>query len=245
MKGRGRMSRFRRALAGITVVGMLVGLALVGTALAQDTSTSPSATSAPKQFIYGDTSKPSSLNPMVGFLGTDYTLWAMTYDIPINFTTTDFSPDLKHSIVTAVDTSADATTFTYTMRSGMKWSDGQPFTANDVAWTLNYYKTHAISNYAADLKLVKNVVATDDTHFVIHSTQPTSVYSGTSVFLYDYILPEHIWSKLDEPTKYQNVPAVGSGPFVISSYKQGQAVTLKRNPYYWGLDAGLTPTSTR
>ena len=32
-------------------------------------------------------------------------------------------------------------TFTYTMRDGMKWSDGQPFTANDVAWTLNYYKS--------------------------------------------------------------------------------------------------------
>jgi peptide/nickel transport system substrate-binding protein len=236
------MSRFRRVVAGATVVGMLIGVALVGTALAQDTSDAPSTTSAPKQFLYGDTSVPSSLNPLVGYLGTDYTLWAMTYDIPINFTTTDFAPDLEHSIVTGVETSADSTKFTYTMRDGMKWSDGEPFTANDVAWTLNYYKSHSISNYAADLKLVEHVDAPDDTHFVITATQPTSVYSGDSVFLYDYILPEHIWSKLDEPKKFQNVPAVGSGPFIISSYKQGQAVTLERNPYYWGLEAGLTPT---
>jgi peptide/nickel transport system substrate-binding protein len=236
------MSRFRRTLAGVTVVGMLVGVALAGTALAQDASDSPSTTSEPKQFLFGDTSVPSSLNPLVGFLGTDYTLWAMTYDIPINFTTTDFSPDLEHSIVTGVETSPDNMEFTYTMRDGMKWSDGEPFTANDVAWTLNYYKSHAISNYAADTKLIERVDVTDDTHFVIHSTQPTSVYSGDSVFLYDYILPKHIWDALDEKKKYQNVPAVGSGPFIITSYKQGQAVTLKRNPYYWGLEAGLTPT---
>jgi len=238
------MSRFRRVLAGITAVGMMVGLTLAGTALAQDATDAPSssASSGPKQFLFGDTSEPSSLNPMVGYLGTDYTLWAMTYDIPINFKTTDFGPDLEHSIVTGVETSADSTAFTYTMRDGMKWSDGEPFTANDVAWTLNYYKTHAVSNYAADLKLVKRVDVTDDTHFVIHSTQPTSVYGGASVFLYDYILPEHIWADLPEKKKFQNVPAVGSGPYIITKYEKGQAVTLERNPYYWGLDAGLTPT---
>ena len=242
MTGRSRTSRVRRTLAGITVLGMLVGVALAGTALAQDTSSSSSASAAPKQFLYGDTSVPSSLNPLVGYLGTDYTLWAMTYDLPIQFKTTDFSPDMEHSIVTGVEPSDDAMTFTYTMRDGMKWSDGEPFTANDVAWTLNYYKSHSISNYAADTKLIEHVDVTDDTHFVIHSTQPTSVYSGKTVFLYDYILPEHIWSKLDEPKKFQNVPAVGSGPYIITKYDQGQSVTLERNPYYWGLDAGLTPT---
>jgi ABC-type transport system substrate-binding protein len=235
------MKRLRRSVAGIAAVALLAGLSLAGTALAQTSGSSSPASGNGSTFIYGDTSEPSSINPMVGYLGTDYVLWAMSYDIPINFSPKDFSPDLDHSIVTAVDTSADSMTFTYTMRDGMKWSDGQPFTANDVAWTLNYYKQHNISNYASDLALVKDVTATDDTHFEIHSTQPTSIYGGSTVFLYDYILPEHIWSKLSEPKKFANVPAVGSGPYVITAYKQGQAVTLKRNPYYWGLDAGLTP----
>ncbi len=242
----GRTHRLRRSVAGLTVIGVLAGVALTGTAFAQDTSVSPSASastsSGPSQFIYGDTSEPSSLNPMVGYLGTDYVIWAMSYDIPINFNTPDLGPDLEHSIVTGVETSNDGMQFTYTMRDGMKWSDGMPFTANDVAWTLNYYKAHKISNYYADTSLIKHVDVVDDTHFVINSIQPTSVYSGATVFMYEYILPEHIWSKLDEPKKFQNVPAVGSGPYVITSYKQGQAVTLKRNPYYWGLDAGLTPT---
>ena len=135
--------------------------------------------------------------------------------------------------------------FTYHMRPGMKWSDGQPFTANDVAWTYTYYIKNQVSNYASDLSLVKTVTATDDTTFVITSTQPTSFYSGDSVFLYDYILPEHIWSKYENDysgaKKVSNVPNVGSGPYVISDYKQGQSVTLVKNPYYWGTSVGLTP----
>ncbi len=58
-------------------------------------------------FTYGDTSEPSGLNPMVGYLGTDYTFWAMNYDLLVNFSTKDFSPDFAHSITTSVDTSSD------------------------------------------------------------------------------------------------------------------------------------------
>ena len=128
---------------------------MAGTALAQSASDSSSVVRDRRhrgKFLYGDTSVPSSLNPLVGYLGTDYTLWAMTYDIPIKFKTKDFGPDMEHSIVIAVETSDGRMTFTYTMRDGMKWSDGEPFTANDVAWTLNYYKPHSISNYAADIR---------------------------------------------------------------------------------------------
>ena len=242
------MSRMRRIVASAAMVGVIAGMAMTGSAFAQSASDSGSASSTAatgSKFIFGDTSEPSSLNPMVGYLATDYTLWAMTYDIPINFSAKDFSPDLEHSTVLSVDASADNMTFTYTIRDGMKWSDGQPFTANDFAWTLNFYKQRNISNYSADVRLIDNVTVTDDTHFVIHATQPTSVYSGKTVFMYDYILPEHIWSKLDEPKKFQNVPAVGSGPYYIASYQNGQAVTLKRNPYYWGLSDGLTPTLRR
>jgi peptide/nickel transport system substrate-binding protein len=127
------------------------------------------------------------------------------------------------------------------MRSGLKWSDGQPFTANDVAWTLNFYKERGISNYSADVKPIKSVEATDDTTFVIHTEQPTSVFNGQSVWMYDFILPEHIWSKLDEPKKSENVPTVGSGPWVVTQQKPGDFVRLERNPNYWGTQIGLEP----
>ena len=235
----GRIKR-RAAFAAVVTLSMLVSGLFAANAFAQ--SSTPKAETV---FTYADTSEPSSLNPMVGYLGTDYIIWAMSYNLPIEFSTKDYSPDYAHSIVTSVDTSSDSMTFTYHMRSGLTWSDGQPFTANDVAWTYNYYIDNNVSNYAADVKLIDSVTATDDTTFVIKSKQPTSFYSGDSVFLYDYILPEHIWSKYQNDYKGarqdNNVPNVGSGPYVISDYKQGQSVTMVRNPNYWGTSVGLTP----
>ena len=98
MKGRMRGVRVGGSLI-VAAMAMLVGT-LGGTAVAQ--SSSPSGGGGLTTFTYADTQEPSSLNPMVGYLGTDYTIWAVNYDIPINFSTTDFSPDYQHSIVTSV-----------------------------------------------------------------------------------------------------------------------------------------------
>ena len=196
-------------------------------------------------FTYADVSEPSSLNPLVGYLGTDYVMWSLAYDIPINFATKDFSPDFEHSIVTGVDTSDDGMTFTYHFRSGVKWSDGEPFTASDAAWTLNFYKKNNVPNYSSDLALMDTATATDDTTLVLTSTAPTSFYSGASVFMYEFILAEHVWGKYEDDYKaakqQTGFPSVGTGPFIITDYVKNQYVQLDRNPYYWGLDAGLTP----
>ena len=192
------MTNVRRGLVALLAAGMIVAIA--GGALAQTVTPAATPAAAPTVFTFADTQEPSSLNPLVGYEGTDYTFWALNYNLPIEFSAKDFSPDLDHSIVTSVDSSTDGMTFTYHMRSGMEWSDGQPFTANDVAWTLNFYKKYEIANYISDLALMDNAKATDDTTFVMTTSRPTSVYSGATVFMYDYILPEHIWGK------YKNTP---------------------------------------
>ena len=232
--------RTRWSIISFFMVGAILASSLyAGLALAQDTSTSAAKKST---FIYGTTGNNSSMNPLVGFLGIDYTIWSLEYNLPIEFATKDFGPDFAHSIVTKVDTSADNMTFTYHMRPGLKWSDGEPFTAADAVWTLNFYKQNHISNYALDLTMFKDATLVDDTTFEVHSLQPTVVYSGESTFMYEYILPEHIWSKLEEPKKFENVPAVGSGPWVVTDYKPGDQVTMKRNPYFWGTEVGLNPS---
>jgi peptide/nickel transport system substrate-binding protein len=227
-------------VALVAAAGVVAGTATPAPAQSASSSATPTA------FTWADTQEPSSLNPLVGYEGTDYVFWAMNYNLPIEFSAADFSPDLEHSIVTSVDASSDGMTFTYHLRPGMKWSDGQPFTASDMAWTLNFYKKWRIANYTADLSLMDTATATDATTVVITSTQPTSFYSGKTVFMYDYILPEHIWGKYENDPKgakqLGNAPSVGSGPYIIKDYKRGQSVTLVKNPYYWGTTAGLTPT---
>jgi peptide/nickel transport system substrate-binding protein len=232
--------RGARTIAAAIALQLLITVTLAGTALAQS-----SAPGSKTTFIYGDTSEPSSLNPIVGYLGTDYTIWAMEYNLPIEFSVKDFGPDYAHSIVTKVDTASDNMTFTYHMRSGLKWSDGQPFTADDVAWTLNFYKSHHISAYIGDLTRFVSAEATNPTTFVIHTDVPTSVYNGQTTYMYEYILPEHIWGKWENDVsaarQFTDVPAVGSGPWIATEYKQGDRVTLERNPYYWGSQVGLNP----
>src|SRR6185437_9651561 len=117
--GLGTRGRGIRSWAIALAVGMAVSGTMVGTALAQS-----SGSGGKSVFIFGDTSEPSSLNPLKGYLGTDYTIWAMEYNLPIEFATKDFGPDYQHSIVTSVDSASDGMSFTYHMRDGLKWSNG-------------------------------------------------------------------------------------------------------------------------
>ena len=230
----------RNLLRAVALAWALSLAASAGAALAQGSS--PAAAST---FTWADTQEPSSLNPLVGYDSADYVIWSIEYNLPIEFGAADFSPDFAHSIVTGVDPSSDGMTYTYHVRPGMTWSDGQPLTAHDVAWTLNFYKKWRISNYISDLSLFDSATATDDTTVVIRTSQPTSFFSGATVFMYEYILPEHIWGKYENDPKgakqLSDVPAVGSGPYVVSDYQRGQSVTLVRNPHYWGDAVGLTP----
>ena len=96
-------------------------------------------------------------------------------------------------------------------------------------------KENNVSNYSTDLELVIKVTATDANTFELHTTQPTSFFSGDSVFMYEYILPQHIWSKYEDVLQGRHVndkawPAVGTGPFIITNYVKGQFVELDRNP---------------
>jgi peptide/nickel transport system substrate-binding protein len=239
-----RTRRTNRLMLTVLSATVVASALFMNDAFAQD---SPSASGTPDKvvFTYADTSEPSSLNPLVGYLGTDYVMWSLAYDIPINWATKDFSPDYEHSIVTSVDASEDGMTFTYHFRSGVKWSDGEPFSASDAAWTLNFYKDNNSSNYSSDLALMDTATAPDDTTMVMTSTKPTSFYSGATVFLYEFLLAEHQWGKFENDYKgakqEPGFPSVGTGPFIITKYVKNQYVQMDRNPYYWGLDAGLTP----
>jgi peptide/nickel transport system substrate-binding protein len=184
-------------------------------------------------FVYGDTSEPSSLNPFKGYLGTDFYFWGWTYHLPINFAVDDLSavPDL----VRDVQVSEDGTQFTYSLRDDVTWSDGEALTAEDVVWTLTTYKEKHAYLPQTYLQTVKSIEAPDDHTVVLTTSEPTSLYSGAVPYMYTYILPEHVWADhADEPKQYENVPNVGSGPFVIAEYERGQFVRMERNPHWNG-----------
>jgi len=129
--------------------------------------------------------------------------------------------------------SPDGKTLTLTIRQGVKWSDGQPLTASDVAFTFNLFKQYP----AFDDSPAPNPSPVPDSATAPNATTavltfPTAQYSNLFLIGSTYILPQHIWSSVGDPTKYANANPVGTGPYVMSSFST-QKVVLKANPSYW------------
>ncbi|GII79929.1 peptide ABC transporter substrate-binding protein [Sphaerisporangium rufum] len=121
----------------------------------------------------------------------------------------------------------DGTELSITLRSGVNWSDGRPFTAKDVVFTLNMIaKYKALNNTGYRGK----ATATDDTHVVIKFDEP-SFLDGPQILGRIWIVPEHKWKDFPDPTKEQLREAVGTGPYLVDDLKP-QAFTLKANPGY-------------
>ena len=76
-----------------------------------------------------------TLNPFAAYSAPTYFIYNDVYDLLINFDTATGEPDLEHSPAESFETSTDGKVWTYHLRPGVKWADGEPFTAEDVRWT--------------------------------------------------------------------------------------------------------------
>ncbi|HTT88041.1 MAG TPA: ABC transporter substrate-binding protein [Acidimicrobiales bacterium] len=118
-----------------------------------------------------------------------------------------------------------------TTRSGVDWSDGTPFSAGDVAFTFNYIKKFPALDAETVWKTpMTSVTATGPDTVVFSFSSP---YTAIFPLLAEQpIVPEHIWSKITDPTKFTNPNPVGTGPFLLKSYSAFQ-VSYVKNPHYW------------
>ena len=131
--------------------------------------------------------------------------------------------------------SPDGLTWTFKIRPGMKWQDGQPATAHDVAFTFNYIIKNNLSAFTGYLTFVKKVTALDDT-----TVQSSSCSKPKADILQMKvpILPEHIWSqghRARPPARPSRTGRViGSGPYQVVENKHNQYCRLVPNTDYWG-----------
>jgi len=188
-----------------------------------------SSATKPVVFNVGDTQGIDSMNPIVGVTVPAYEAWNIQYATLTDKSAKDFSttPGLAQSWTG----SEDGRTWTYKLRPNMKWSDGQPLTSADVAYTINRARKEEWLNYTS---VVANLKATapDPTTVVIHS----SVSDPKLPTVDSYIVPKHIFEKYDAKavTKYPALDGVGSGPFVLEQFEKGQFARFKANPNYYG-----------
>ena len=179
---------------------------------------------------------PDTLNPGMSYLSDAYTIFNLVYDTMYEL---KMDNTFTLSLAESVNTSPDGKIWTYKIRPNIKWHDGVPLTARDIAFTYNFYHTHPEFPYLPTYtEHFAQVAAPDDTTVVITLDEPIPNMEAQLVFL--YVLPEHIWSKHangKEPSEYQNTDMVGSGPFRLTEYKRNEFVRLAANPDYFGAKA--------
>ncbi|GAA0433917.1 ABC transporter substrate-binding protein [Leifsonia naganoensis] len=131
-------------------------------------------------------------------------------------------------LASKVEWNSDYTQLTVTPREGVKWSDGKPFTADDIVFTFNLIKSTPALDLAG-LKLAD--VKKDGGNVVLSFTESKFVKQGD--VLQTAIVPEHQWKSISDPTKDAVKDAVGTGPYTIKTFSS-QGVVLKARTDYWG-----------
>lgn len=125
----------------------------------------------------------------------------------------------------------EALNLTVDVREGVEWNDGESFRAQDVVFTFNLLRDNpALGGTVFWSRNLTEVTAPDDSTVVFTFDSP-----DTTIFPYiahQLIVPEHVWSEIEDPVTYTNENPVATGPFVFDSYSQ-QAVRVVRNPNYW------------
>jgi peptide/nickel transport system substrate-binding protein len=119
---------------------------------------------------------------------------------------------------------------TFTIRQGVKWSDGTPMTAADVAYTFNLIKKYPGLDLTGVWSVLSSVTATGNTVTMDFSTVAVPYF----YYIADQtpIVPEHIWSTLSNPTTNAITNPVGTGPFLMSKCSPSN-ITYTANPNYW------------
>jgi peptide/nickel transport system substrate-binding protein len=134
-------------------------------------------------------------------------------------------------LATSYQFSNNNKTLTFNLRQNVKWSDGQPFTSADVAFTLNLLKKYP----AADSNGLWNYfssVTTPDANTVVINMKKVYTPILWNVGGTTYIVPQHLWQNVGDPTKYTNPNPVGTGPYVLKNFSS-QLVDYTKNTNYW------------
>jgi len=231
----GRAGKHATAILTGVLLAALLTLASSGPALAGST---PSAASSPAV-----AASPSSgpltyrigiaqdvvdgVNPFSSQSGIAWESFRLGYNF-LTWYDADYKP--VPDAAESWEVTPDGLTWTFHIRPDLKWSDGRPLTARDVAFTYNLILKTQHWMYIQYLVGVTGVKAPDDATVVITTKKPNT----GMLALYIPILPEHVWSKVDAQKLdyFKNQPMVCSGPFRVTEVKKSHWVTLQANPAY-------------
>ena len=134
-------------------------------------------------------------------------------------------------LVESYDVSEDGLTWTLVLRRDVRWHDGVPFTARDVAFTYDYFRAHRQSRFTSAIaRALDRVEVVDDytVRMYLRKPDPAFIFAPLADVP---ILPEHLWNDVENPRAFAGT--VGTGPYKLVEIRPGQAYILEGNPDYF------------
>lgn len=225
----------------VTTTSAATAAAAAGTAVASPavvTASTPAPGGAAQgtftgAFDEGPGGCPECFNPLTATAGFT---WLEEYYEPLVVYDVNFQK-MQGQLAQSWDVSADGMTYTFHLRNGVTWHDGQPFTSADVKFTLDLVKNPDSASWMATYFADVQSVATPDAQTAVVTLQkPDAALLDGLTFL--VMLPQHALQSiapkdLVKSSWWQTNP-IGTGPFKWEKYVQGQYVELQANSSYWG-----------
>ena len=151
-------------------------------------------------------------------------------------------------LATSYTTHEDGMGVDFTLRQGIKWSDGEDFSCDDVKYTVELLRDTPELVFASDMgEWVKNVTCVDDHNVTINLNKPNVrffyFYFVENSEIHIQILPKHVWEK-EDPLEFTNWDPdkgypVGTGPYVAVE-ATGQGQIFDRNDAWWAAETGFS-----
>ena len=144
-------------------------------------------------------------------------------------------------LATKYEWNEDATQITFTIRDGIQWSDGTPLEPHDIVYSFTLMKEYPALDGRGLWSSIDSVTSKEQ-QVVFTFAKPFA--SGLDALAHQAIIPEHEWSKIEDPVGFANPSPIASGPYTEILHFGGQMWDLGQNPYYWQ-DLSKSPKALR
>jgi len=129
----------------------------------------------------------------------------------------------------------DGITWTFTLREGVQWQDGEPFTADDVVFSIQYYLDHpGTAWFMSQVDQIASATKVSDTQVALTLKQPFAPFIQTTAESL-LIFPKHVWESVDDPKTYTEPDAfIGTGAYRMVEYSEAEGTYLfEANPDFF------------
>ena len=211
------------------IVVLLVILA-AGVLIHQGALEGPAAEAQEKEILrIGILREVESLNPMVCWSMQAYEVMHLNYNLLVAW---DEDLNLAPNLAKEWSFDEGGSVWTFNLQEGVKWHDGQPFTSEDVKFTFEYMRDNQLGYFTDYVDPITDIEVPDEHTVVLYFGEPQSWMPNMWV----PIVPKHIWEEVDPEeagSTYENLSAVGTGPFQTVEHRKGEYLRMVANPDYF------------